>query len=226
MQYKILYQDAFPIIECFLNKGEFIKAESDAMIAMSSTLDIEGKVEGNIVDGFARKLLSGESFFLQQIKAVRDDGYVLLGHALPGGIIDVDLDDSYDLIVQKTGFLAAQSSISVNTKMQNLLQGLFSREGFFVLKLSGRGTIFLSSYGAIHPINLRENEEFIIDNGHLVAWPSYMKYKIEKASNGWLSSIMSGECLVCRFKGPGVILIQTRNLETYKEWIRSVGPSR
>ena len=150
----------------------------------------------------------------------------MLGHALPGGIIDVDLDDSYDLIVQKTGFLAAQSSISVNTKMQNLLQGLFSREGFFVLKLSGRGTIFLSSYGAIHPINLRENEEFIIDNGHLVAWPSYMKYKIEKASNGWLSSIMSGECLVCRFKGPGVILIQTRNLETYKEWIRSVGPSR
>ncbi|WP_455795018.1 AIM24 family protein [Clostridium butyricum] len=33
-----------------------------------------------------------------------------------------------------------------------------------------KGTVFVSSYGAIHEINLNSNEEIIIDNSHLVAW--------------------------------------------------------
>ena len=219
MKYEILYQDAFPLVKCDLQRGEKIKAESDAMVAMSATLEVNGAMNGGIIGGLARRMLTGESFFFQTIDAVRGDGSVLLGHPAPGGIIDVELDGSYSLRVQKTGFLAATDSIQVDTTMQNLAQGLFSREGFFVVKISGRGTVFLSSYGAIHAINLADNEEYIVDNGHLVAWPYYMNYKIEKASNGWISSFMSGECLVCRFRGPGVVLIQTRNPASFKQWL-------
>ncbi len=219
MKYKILYQDAFPLVKCELQRGERIKAESDAMVAMSATLEVNGAMNGGIIGGLARRMLTGESFFFQTIDAVRGDGSVLLGHPAPGGIIDVELDGSYSLRVQKTGFLAATDSIQVDTTMQNLAQGLFSREGFFVVKISGRGTVFLSSYGAIHAINLADNEEYIVDNGHLVAWPDYMNYKIEKASNGWISSFMSGECLVCRFRGPGVVLIQTRNPASFRQWL-------
>ena len=73
-------------------------------------------------------------------------------------------------------------------------------------------------------MNLENGEEVIIDNGHLVAWPDYMNYKIEKASSGWFSSIASGEALVCRFKGPGKILIQTRNPDSFSAWIKSMMP--
>ncbi len=219
MKYEILYQDAFPLVKCDLQRGEKIKAESDAMVAMSDTLEVNGAMNGGIIGGLARRMLTGESFFFQTIDAVRGDGSVLLGHPAPGGIIDVELDGSYSLRVQKTGFLAATDSIQVDTTMQNLAQGFFSREGFFVVKISGRGTVFLSSYGAIHAINLADNEEYIVDNGHLVAWPDYMNYKIEKASNGWISSFMSGECLVCRFRGPGVVLIQTRNPASFRQWL-------
>ena len=219
MKYEILYQDAFPLVKCDLQRGEKIKAESDAMVAMSDTLEVNGAMNGGIIGGLARRMLTGESFFFQTIDAVRGDGSVLLGHPAPGGIIDVELDGSYSLRVQKTGFLAATDSIQVDTTMQNLAQGLFSREGFFVVKISGRGTVFLSSYGAIHAINLADNEEYIVDNGHLVAWPDYMNYKIEKASNGWISSFMSGECLVCRFRGPGVVLIQTSNPASFRQWL-------
>ena len=219
MKYEILYQDAFPLVKCDLQRGEKIKAESDAMVAMSDTLEVNGAMNGGIIGGLARRMLTGESFFFQTIDAVRGDGSVLLGHPAPGGIIDVELDGSYSLRVEKTGFLAATDSIQVDTTMQNLAQGLFSREGFFVVKISGRGTVFLSSYGAIHAINLADNEEYIVDNGHLVAWPDYMNYKIEKASNGWISSFMSGECLVCRFRGPGVVLIQTRNPASFRQWL-------
>lgn len=224
MQYKILYPDAFPVVQCDLQRGESLKAESDAMVSMSATLDVTGAMDGGLLSGIARRVLAGESFFFQKIVASRGPGSVLLGHAAPGGIIDVELDGSYALKVQKNGFLASTDSIQVDTTVQNLSQGLFSREGFFVLNISGRGTVFLSSYGAIHAINLNAGEEVIIDNGHLVAWPDYMQYKIEKASNGWISSVMSGECLVCRFRGPGTVIIQTRNPSSFAQWLKGILP--
>jgi uncharacterized protein (TIGR00266 family) len=226
MKYEILYPEAFPVVKCQLERGEKIKAESDAMITMSATVDVEGKMDGGILSGLARKFLAGESFFFQELIASRGPGEVLLGHPLPGGILDVELDGSYGLVVQKDGYLASTQGIQVDTKMQNLSKGLFSGEGFFVLNVTGRGTVFVSSYGVIHPVNLGDGEEVIIDNGHLVAWPDYMQYSIEKASSGWISSVTSGECLVCRFRGPGVVLIQTRNPSGFEAWIRSMIPKK
>ena len=224
MKHEILYGNAFPVIRCELERGENIKAESDAMIAMSATLDIEGSTEGGLLGGLARKFLAGEKFFFQTIRASRGPGELLLGHASLGGITDVELDGSYHLRVQKNGFLAATSGVNIETGMQNLAQGLLSREGFFVLDVHGKGTVFLSSFGAIHAINLAAGEEILIDNGHLVAWPDYMNYHMEKASSGWISSVASGESLVCRFTGPGTILIQTRKPDSFRQWLESVNP--
>jgi uncharacterized protein (TIGR00266 family) len=220
--YEILYSEAFPIIKYRLDPGERLKAESDAMIAMSANVDVTGGVEGGILRGLAR-MFAGEKFFFQYLTASRGEGEVLLGHALPGGIVDVKLDGSYGLRVQKDGFLAATEGVEVNTQTQNLFQGIFSGEGFFVLNVSGKGVVFLSSYGAIHTINLAAGEEIVVDNGHLVAWADYMQYQITKASNGWINSMMSGECLVCRFKGPGAVLIQTRNPGGLKGFISKLG---
>jgi len=223
MDYKILYPGAFPLLQIMLNKGETIKAESDAMVSMNSTIDVEGNMEGGLLSGIGR-MLAGEKLFFQTLSARRGAGEVLLAPSIPGDIVDVELDGSYSLVVQKDGFLAGSMGIDVSSKMQNLMQGLFSGEGFFTLKVGGRGTVFLNSYGGIHAINLEAGEERIIDNSHLVAWPDYMDYKIEKASSGWVSSFTSGEMLVCRFKGPGVVLIQTRNPQGFGDWIKGLLP--
>ena len=81
---------------------------------------------------------------------------MLLAHALPGGITSIELDGSYELRVQKDGFLAATEDIKVDTKMQSLGKGLLSGEGLFLVNISGEGTVFLSSYGAIHEIDIPE----------------------------------------------------------------------
>lgn len=225
MKYEILYQDAFPIVKAYLNKGETVKAESDAMVSMSNTVDVEGKLEGGILKGIGR-MLAGEKFFFQTLSANRGPGEILLAPSVPGAVVDVELDGSYGLRVQKDGFLAGTEGISIDTQMQNLTKGLFSGEGFFILKVSGKGTVFINSYGAIHPINLEAGEEVVIDNSHLVAWPDHMQYSIEKASSGWISSFTSGEMLVCRFRGPGTVLIQTRNPRGFGNWIKQFIPSQ
>jgi len=225
MQYQVLYEGAFAMLKVNLESGESIKAEMGAMVAMSPNVELRGTVDGGLMRGLGR-MLSGEKFFFQELTATRGQSEVLLSPGSLGDIQSVELDGSYKLYVQKDGFLAGTQGIQVNTKMQNLARGFLSGEGFFIVEISGKGTVFLSSFGAIHAINLAPGQEMIIDNGHLVAWPDYMDYKIEKASSGWINSLTSGEAIVCRFRGEGVVLVQSRNPGNFGSWIRSFVPSR
>jgi uncharacterized protein (AIM24 family) len=97
-------------------------------------------------------------------------------------------------------------------------------EGFFILRVGGHGQLILNSFGAIHKIELRPDEEYIVDNAHLVAWSATTTYSIERASSGWVSSFTSGEGFVCRFRGPGVVFIQSRNPGGFGNWIRQFIP--
>lgn len=130
---------------------------------------------------------------------------------LRGDIMVINLDGTTEWKVGRGGFLAMSDGIVKETKSQGLGKALFSGEGLFVQKFSGRGTIFVTSLGAIIQRQLRQGEQLIVDNGHLVAWTC--SYSIERAGGSLSSNIHSGEGLVCRFTGPGIILIQvTYNL--------------
>ncbi|GIW22003.1 MAG: TIGR00266 family protein [Candidatus Sericytochromatia bacterium] len=225
MKHKVLYPGTNSMLEIYLERGERVKAESGAMVAMSSTIDVDGKIEGGIMAGLGR-MLAGEKFFFQTLVASRGSGTVYLAPSSPGDLVLLELDGSVEYNVQKDGFLAGADSIEINTKMQNLMQGFFSGEGFFILKVRGKGMLALSSFGAIHEISLLPGEEFIVDNQHLVAWPSTINYTIDKASKGWISSFTSGEGLVCKFTGPGKVYIQTRNSNAFGSWIRQFIPTK
>ncbi|MNG38634.1 hypothetical protein D3C84_1264100 [compost metagenome] len=53
-----------------------------------------------------------------------------------------------------------------------------------------------------------------------------MNYTIEKAAKGWISTFTSGEVAVCRFRGEGVVLIQTRNPRSFGEWLKGFIPGK
>lgn len=223
LSYRVLYRGAFALLEVHLQAKQTIKAQSDAMVAMDPTLDVEGKLEGGLLGGLGR-MLSGESFFFQTIKATRGAGVALLAPAQPGDLMPIHLDGRQTYILQKDGFLAASEGVQITTTAQNLSRGLFGGEGFFVLKASGHGLLFAESYGAIHALEVAAGEEMVVDNGHLVAWPDGMHYSLEKASAGWISSLTSGEGLVCRFRGPGTVYIQSRNPGTFGSWLSRLLP--
>jgi len=224
LPHQILHPGAFPMLKVPLRQGQAIKAESGAMVAMSGTVDVEGRMEGGVLGGLGR-MLTGEKFFFQTLAARRGPGEVLLAASVPGDLYPIEVNPAETWILQKDGFLAAAETVEITTKMQNLAQGLFSGEGFFIIKASGQGTLFVSSYGAIHALDVPANEDVVVDNSHLVAWPERLNYRIEKASSGWISSFTSGEGLVCRFRGPGRVLIQTRNPGAFGAWVRQFVPA-
>lgn len=224
MKSEILYPGAFPMVRVDLAAGETIKAESGAMVASSPTIDIESKMEGGFLGALSRKLLTGEKFFFQTLRATRGAGEVLLAPTVPGEIVVFELDGVNEYLVQKDGFLAGAESIKIDRQMQSLTRGLLGGEGFFLLKMSGKGTLILNSFGAIHKIELKPEQEYVVDNSHLVAWSSTTTYNIERAAAGWVASFTSGEGFICRFRGPGVVYIQSRNPGSFGAWIRQFIP--
>lgn len=224
MKSEILYPGAFPMVRVYLASGETVKAESGAMVAASPTIDVESKMEGGLLGALSRKLLTGEKFFFQTLRATRGAGEVLLAPTVPGDIVVLELDGVNECLVQKDGFLAGAQEVRIESQMQSLSRGLLGGEGFFILRISGTGQLILNSFGAIHKVELKPDEEYIVDNSHLVAWTATTTYSIEKAAAGWIASFTSGEGFVCRFRGPGVVYIQSRNPSGFGAWIRQFIP--
>lgn len=224
MKSEILYPGAFPMVRVELASGESIKAESGAMVACSPTVDVESKMEGGFLGALSRKMLSGEKFFFQTLRASRGAGEVLLAPTVPGDIVVLEMDGVNEYLVQKDGFLAGAESIQIESRMQSLSRGLLGGEGFFILRMSGTGQLLLNTFGAVHKVELKPEQEYIVDNSHLVAWTATTSYNIEKAAAGWIASFTSGEGFVCRFRGPGVVYIQSRNPGGFGNWIRQFIP--
>ena len=65
-------------------------------------------------------------------------------------------------------------------------------------EVSGQGIMFVQSMGAIVQKQLREGEQWIVDNGHLVAWSANYKVERIQAQGGLLSKMHTDEGLVCR----------------------------
>ncbi|NMQ18317.1 TIGR00266 family protein [Candidatus Competibacter phosphatis] len=218
LDYEILYPGAYTLARVDLPRGRHLKAQSDAMVAMAPTIDVEGKMEGGLLAGLGR-LMSGESFFLQTLTAARGPGSVFFAPASPSEVVALDLQPGDGYVIQKDGFLACSEEVQVSTQVQNIARGLFSQEGFFILKAEGRGLVFLESYGAIHEFDLQPGQQKIVDNGHLVAWSQSMRYELEMGNPGFIAAFTSGEKIVCRFFGPGRLLVQTRQPRQFGLWI-------
>lgn len=218
MKWEVTGGSAFPMIRFELEKGENVKAQSGAMVAMSEGLALEGKADGGITRALGR-MFSGESFFMQHVVAETRAGWVLFASPVPGGIAEVEIRPGHELSVQKNGFLAGTPGVEVSTKSQGIIQGLFSGQGLFIVSLSGSGTAFLHTYGSIHAIDVPKGEHVIVDNGYLVAWDSGMEYEMTKGASTWFSSVTSGAGLACRFTGPGRVLVQTRSPWGLGAWV-------
>lgn len=142
-----------------------------------------------------------------------------------GDIKVIHLNAGQEYFVRNGCLLAAMDHIEMDTKAQKLSAGLFSGAGLFVLHLKGSGGFAVSAFGAIMELNLAPGQQYMVDNGHLVAWSGDTAYEIVKAGKNWMSSITSGEGLGCMFTGPGRIYIQTRNPEAFGAWVRKFVPT-
>jgi uncharacterized protein (TIGR00266 family) len=219
LRHQILYQPSFSLAVISLERGEQILAESGAMVSMSPTIRLEAKMAGGGVLGAFKSAVGGESLFRTTFTAETGAGEVTLAPSILGDILAIELTGTR-FFVQPGSYLAGDTRLAINS--QGSMRGMLSGEGLFLLTVQGSGLLLLSSFGAIHSKYLGPGEEYIVDTGHIVAFEESIDYRLEKATGktqgvggflkGMMQSALSGEGFVCRYRGPGRIYLQTRQL--------------
>lgn len=221
MDIQIDYRPGNSIAVVTMEPNESFTAEGGAMVSMtpnvSMTTTTQKKKSGNILKA-AKRLLSGESFFLNHYTADASGGEVILAATLPGDMQQYDLDNER-LIVQGGSYVASSPDIDIDLGWQGF-KSLLSGEGVFWLNISGTGKVVFNSFGMIYPIEV--NGEYIVDSGHIVAFNETLDFKLSKAGKSWLSSFLGGEGLVCKFQGRGTVWCQSHNPSSFGH---AIGPS-
>jgi uncharacterized protein (TIGR00266 family) len=194
-----------------LSPHESMITEGGAMISMSAGLQIETTTlqrggQGGFLSGLKR-LVGGESFFLNHYTAGPAGGELLLGTTLSGDMMSYELDNER-LVVRGGAFVAGGPQVSIDASWQGF-KGVLGNGSLFWLTASGTGPVVLASFGAIYPVEV--NGEYIIDNGHIVAFNETLDFELVKAGGSWMSSLLGGEGLVCRFSGKGTVWCQSHN---------------
>ncbi len=210
MQTEILQRPANSIAKLTLTPGEHGTTEGGSMVAMSGDMKVETtthkKGKGSIGKALKR-MMTGESLFLNHYECGGGEGMLYLAPALSGDMLHRQLNGE-TLMVQGSSFLAHTENVDMDMSWQGM-KNLFSGESMFWIKLSGQGDILLNAFGAIYPVEV--DGEFIVDTGHIVAFTDGLTYNISKVGGSWLGSFLGGEGLVCRFKGQGTVWCQSHN---------------
>jgi len=231
MQIEIGYRPAQSMARVLLQPNEAIRAESGAMVGMSTNINIQtgmnqqggGGVMSGIMSGLKR-MVAGESFFQNTFTAQGGPGEVLLSHALCGDIVEIPMTPQ-GFFIQSSSYIASSPWVNLDTKVGGF-KSFFAGEGVFILKATAQqdATLLVGAFGGIQ--ELQCNGDLVIDTGHLVCWDSTLEYSVGKSASGWIASFLSGEGLVCHFKGQGRIWIQTRNPGEYGGLVGRMLPPR
>ncbi len=134
-----------------------------------------------------------------------------------GDIETLEVKPNQGYIVQKAAYIASTQNVELDVQWQGFTKGLFG-QGLFMIKVTGDGTLFINTFGAIDKHKLNLDQALIVDNFHLVAFSDTCDYKVKKFG-GLKETLLGGEGLVTEIKGPGDVYIQTKNLREFVEWL-------
>jgi len=216
MQVEIKYQPSYSLAIARLEPSETIRVEAGSMVGMSEGLKLETKAAGGLLASLKRRVLGGESFFMNVYRAPASGGEIMLAPPLPGDMTVLELRGE-TILVQSGSFVASSEGVNIDTKWGGA-KTFFASEGLFLLKCSGTGTLIISSYGAIHERVLKAGERYTVDTGHLVAFAENVGFKV-RTVGGLKSTLFSGEGLVVDLTGPGKVLMQTRSSDAFLAWL-------
>jgi uncharacterized protein (TIGR00266 family) len=218
MKYQIKYSPSYSLLVVNLEAGEQITGEAGAMTYMTPTMEVRTrKREKSILGTLATALIGGQSFFVNDYAAVGGVGEIALVAAPVGDITKLDVQPERGYIIQKASYLASSQSVDLDVRWEGFTKGLFG-QGLFMIKTTGKGDLFINTFGAIDKHELAPGQELVVDNFHLVAFSDTCGYHVERIG-GWKETIFSGEGLVTRIQGPGEVYIQTKNLSEFADWI-------
>ncbi len=201
----------FSFLTVRLQTGQTLKVEASAMATMDTNLRMKTKMRGGL-----GRFLTGESLFINEFTAQNGPGEIGIAPGSPGDMDHVSLNEGEVIFLQNTAYVASSPSVTLETKWQGLVKGLFSGESLFLVKCTGPGDLWFNTFGGMIAIDV--DGSYTVDTGHIVAFSSSLDYRVGRIG-GYKSLFFSGEGLVCHFSGTGRLWIQTRKIGAFARWV-------
>lgn len=226
MEYKIIGQTV-PVVEMKLNRGESIYTQSGGMAYQSDGISMSTNAKGGVMKSIGR-IFAGESIFMANYTAERDEATIGFASTVPGAIIPVNLSNlPKGLILQKGSFLCAQDSVNTNIIFtKRFSAGLFGGEGFILQEAKGNGMLFLEIDGDVIEKELKPAEVLKVDTGNIAAFEPSVSYVIETVK-GLGNIFLGGEGLfLTKLIGPGKVILQSQNFKDFAGKIIPYIPSK
>lgn len=198
-----------PVVICYLENGETMITERGSMSWMSPNMKMETTSNGGIGKALGR-MFAGEALFQNRYTAEDGNGLIAFATSFPGEIRPWEIGPGSEVIVQKSGFLAAESGVELSVFFQKKLgAGFFGGEGFIMQRLSGHGTAFLEFDGSVVEYNLQPGQQIVVDTGYLAAMDATCRMEI-KSVPGLKNMVFGGEGIFNTvITGPGRVWLQT-----------------
>ncbi len=226
MQFELLDKPDFTILRVLFDApGEQVLAEPSAMVARDTAVQLQTELTGGAMAAMKRKLLAGGTMFLNTFTGTAPGQSLWIAPGPEGDIEMLQCDGAAPVFLSSGAFLASAPTVRLDANWGGA-KGLFSGTGTFLLKAEGHGALFLCAYGGIHTVDVGQYPSgYVVDTQHIVAWTGGLDYKV-RSVGGLKSLFLSGEGLVCEFRGTGRLWISTRNpgsLAAFLQAFRRVG---
>ena len=226
MKYEVIGKTV-PVVEMKLDKGEKVYTQSGGMAYQSEGIEMSTNARGGIMKSLGR-MFSGESIFMANYTAQKDDATIAFASTVPGAIVPVNLDNMPGgMILQKGAFLCAEDSVNLNIILTKRLgAGFFGGEGFILQHATGSGNLFLEVDGDVIEKELAAGEVLKVDTGNVAAFESTVSYEVETVK-GLGNIFLGGEGLfLTRLVGPGKVILQSQNFKDFATRIIPYIPTR
>ena len=216
MKWRVDFGPAYSLLKVYLEPGEDVTSEAGAMVMYKGNIEVKTHTGGGLLKGILRAVAGTESLFLNTYRAV-SPSEIWFAPRVPGDISYIDLA-SGSWIIQDSGYLAHHGNVDISVAWRGL-RGLLAEGQLLWLKVSGRGGVWINSYGALDRIVLNPGERAVVDNFHFVAMPANVRWEA-RTFGGLKSFIFGGEGIIFEVWGPAIIYVQTRTLPLLADSLR------
>lgn len=210
MKYNIT-GDNLQMVNVEIEPGEEIYSTAGAMAYMTGNVTLQAVAKEGAWKSIKRAF-TGASLFLVKFEAHGGTGVVGLSQDAPGKVLDIDIGEG-GWYVQKTGYLASESTVTLDLAFQKKLGSmLFGGEGLIIQRLSGTGIAFIGGCGDMIVKDLAPGEVMKVSTSKALAWQDTVQYDVTTVG-GVKNALFSGEGIfVSTLTGPGKIILQSMTL--------------
>jgi uncharacterized protein (TIGR00266 family) len=225
VDFDILARPDYAALRVRLPQGAEFFAEPSAMATMDPGITIQSGFKGGLMQSVTRAF-AGESMIVNTYRAERA-GEVVLAPGAPGEVLHYPLRGG-SIMLQRGGYLAHSPGVQVAAQWGGA-RGFFSGAGLVLLKASGQGDVFFSTFGALIEVDVSGG--YYVDTGYVVGFEDTLSYQVMPLPGLGVgaqikSFLFGGEGLVARFSGQGKVWIQTRTINPFLRFVYPYRPVR